>query len=64
MPKTTGEHWMSTADACARLGVGLRSLYRMIDTGELPAYKFGRLIRLLTADVDAYARHRDGPTTG
>lgn len=54
---------MSTADACARLGVGLRSLYRMIDTGELAAYKFGRVIRLRTADVDAYARHRDGPTT-
>lgn len=63
MPKTTGEHWMSTADACARLDVGLRSLYRIIDTGELAAYKFGRVIRLRTADVDAYARHRDGPTT-
>ena len=60
MPKTTGEHWMSTADACARLGVGLRALYRMIDTGELPAYKFGRVIRLRTTDVEAYLRHREG----
>lgn len=54
---------MSTADACARLGIGLRSLYRTIDTGALPAYKIGRLIRLRTADVEAYARQRDGPST-
>ena len=45
---------MSTADACARLGIGLRSLYRIIDIGQLPAYKFGRVIRLRTADVEAY----------
>lgn len=51
---------MSTADACARLGVALRTLYRIIDTGELPAYKFGRVIRLRTADVDAYIEAKDG----
>ena len=45
---------MSTADACARLGIGLCTLYRIIDIGELPAYKFGRVIRLRTADVEAY----------
>ena len=28
------------------LGVNLRTLYRFIDAGDLPAYKFGRVIRL------------------
>ncbi len=46
--------WLSTKEAAARLGVTLRSLYKFVDEGELPAYKFGRVIRLKGADVDAY----------
>ena len=56
MPKSTGADWMSTTDACAHLGITLRALYRIIDTGGLPAYKFGRLIRLRTVDVEAFGR--------
>ncbi len=46
--------WLSTKDAAERLGVTLRSLYRFIDEGGLAAYKFGRVIRLKEADVDAF----------
>jgi excisionase family DNA binding protein len=46
--------WLSTKEAAARLGVALRSLYRFIDEGELPAYKLGRVIRLKEEDVDTY----------
>ncbi len=46
--------WLSTKEAAGRLGVTLRSLYRFIDEGDLPAYKFGRVIRLKEADVDGY----------
>jgi excisionase family DNA binding protein len=46
--------WLSTKEAAAHLGVTLRSLYRYIDEGDLAAYKFGRVIRLKTADVDSY----------
>lgn len=46
--------WVSTKDAAAYLGVNLRTLYRFIDEGELPAYKFGRVIRLLQSDLDAF----------
>ena len=55
--------WMSTKDAAAYLGVNLRTLYRFIDAGELPAYKFGRVIRLRRGDVDQFisaARIRPG----
>ena len=38
--------WMGTREACERLGVTLRTLYRFIDEGQLPAYKMGRVIRL------------------
>ena len=46
--------WLSTKESAERLGVTLRSLYRFIDEGGLAAYKFGRVIRLKEADVDAF----------
>lgn len=46
--------WLSTKAASARLGLTLRTLYRIIDAGQLPAYKFGRVIRLRQDDVDAF----------
>jgi len=46
--------WLSTKEAAERLGVTLRSLYRFIDEGGVPAYKFGRVIRLKEADVEAF----------
>lgn len=46
--------WISTAEAAECLGIGPRTRYRLIDHGELPAYKFGRVIRLQQAEVDQY----------
>jgi excisionase family DNA binding protein len=46
--------WLSTADAAKRLGVSLRTLYKFVDEGGLPAYKFGRVIRLQEGEVDAF----------
>ena len=46
--------WLSTRDASERLGVTLRTLYRFIDEGKLPAYQLGRVIRLKSDDVDSF----------
>lgn len=46
--------WLSTADAADRLGINTRTLYRLIDSGEISAYKFGRVIRLQGKDVEAF----------
>lgn len=46
--------WLSTADAAKALGITPRTLYRFIDQGELAAYRFGRVIRIKQADVDAF----------
>jgi excisionase family DNA binding protein len=46
--------WMSTEAAAAYIGITARTLYRFIDEGHLTAYRFGRVIRLKTEDVDAY----------
>jgi excisionase family DNA binding protein len=47
-------NWMSTQEAAEKLGITVRTLYRLIDHGELAAYKFGRVIRLQEADVDGF----------
>jgi excisionase family DNA binding protein len=55
---------MSTRDACERLGVTLRTLYRFIDEGQLPAYKMGRVIRLQSSDIESFiVRMRIEPGT-
>lgn len=46
--------WLSTAEASKLLGINTRTLYRLIDAGEIPAYKFGRVIRVQAPDVRAY----------
>ena len=51
---STPIHWLSTADAAKYLGITSRTLYRFIDEGQLPGYRFGRVIRLTEAEVDAF----------
>lgn len=46
--------WLSTKEAARKLGITSRTLYRLIDSGQVPAYKFGRVIRLQDAEVDAF----------
>lgn len=49
-----GRHWLSTKEAAQLLDVRVRRLYELIDTGRIPAYKFGRVIRLQRREVLAY----------
>jgi excisionase family DNA binding protein len=46
--------WLSTREAARRLGITTRTLYRLIDSGQIPAYKFGRVIRLQEGEVDTF----------
>ncbi len=46
--------WMSSGEAADALGLRTRTLYRLIDEGQLPAYRFGRVIRLRRDEVAAF----------
>jgi excisionase family DNA binding protein len=46
--------WLSTSQAAGQLGITTRTLYRLIDSGQLPAYRFGRVIRLKEQEVEAF----------
>lgn len=55
------DEWLSTTEAADVIGVPLRRLYRLIDEGAVPAYKFGRVIRLRRVDVDLYRAGGSAP---
>jgi excisionase family DNA binding protein len=46
--------WLSTRDAAAYLGITPRTVYKLIDTDQLRAYRFGRVIRIRGRDLDTY----------
>lgn len=46
--------WVGSREAAQILGVSLRTLYRLIDEGQLVGYQIGRNIRLRPSDLDAY----------
>lgn len=46
--------WLNTDEAARRLGITTRTLYRFIDKGRIPAYRFGRVFRLKQTDVDTF----------
>ncbi|MEX1177435.1 MAG: helix-turn-helix domain-containing protein [Nitriliruptor sp.] len=46
--------WLSTKEAARRLGIANRTLYRLIDEGQVTAYKFGRVIRIQESDVEGF----------
>lgn len=45
--------WLGTKAAASYLGVTPRTLYRLIDTGDVPAYRLGRVIRVKEEDLVA-----------
>lgn len=51
---TADIQWVNTGEAAKRLGVTTRTLYRFIDEGQLPAYRFGRVIRLKEKDIAGF----------
>lgn len=52
--ESDGITWLGTPEAARYLGISQRTLYRLIDSGELRAYKLGRVVRLQKSDVDAF----------
>ena len=43
--------WLNTVESARRLGITPRTLRRFIDEGDIPAYRFGRVIRLKESEV-------------
>ena len=67
--RPASEGWVDFAGAAERLGVTVRFMKRLRERGDIPYYKFGKLVRFRIADVEAYAErnrvpHRVPASTG
>lgn len=51
--------FLSADQVAERLAVSRMTIYRLIHTGELPAHRVGRSIRIRERDFDAYLRQTD-----
>lgn len=51
---TETDVWLGTPAVARRLQVNVRTVYRFIDDKKLTAYRFGRVIRVKEADLDAF----------
>lgn len=55
--------WLGTAAAARHLGLTPRALYRLVNDGLVPAYRFGRVFRYKRSDLNEFieaARVRPG----
>lgn len=51
--------FLTVAEAAATLQLSPKTIYRAIESGELPHHRFGRAVRIALADLEAFAnRHR------
>jgi len=48
--------WLNVEDIAAELGINKMTVYRMLEAGTIPSYRFGRLYRVKPEDLDAYIR--------
>ena len=48
------ERWLGTPEVASRLGLTLRTVYKLIDDGQLAAHGFGRVMRVRTDDLDRF----------
>lgn len=55
---TETKQYLSIRDVCARLGVDYKTIYRQIQSGELPASKIGTVYRIAVEDVESYVASR------
>ncbi len=58
IPKPEHEAFLTTDEVLAYLQVNLRTVYRLIDAGKLPAVRVGRQWRFRRADIDAWLDQR------
>lgn len=50
------DRWLSIGEICAYLGVSNDSVYKWIDTREMPAHRMGRLWKFKKDEVDEWVK--------
>ncbi len=56
MSNTKHSEWLSLKDVQQLLGIGRTKAYELVTTGELPAVRIGRCIRVNRKELDEWLR--------
>ena len=56
MSSTKYSEWLSLKDVQQMLGIGRTKTYELVTTGELPAVRIGRCIRVNRQELDEWLR--------
>lgn len=56
MDTSVQKEWLSVTEVQQVLGIGRTKAYRMVTSGEIPAVRIGRLVRVNRAELDAWAK--------
>lgn len=48
------DDWFGSPAAAKYLGLNQRTIYKLVDQGDLRGYKLGRVVRFRKTDLDAY----------
>jgi excisionase family DNA binding protein len=56
MSNTKHSEWLSLKDVQQLLGIGRTKTYELVTTGELPALRIGRCIRVNRRELDEWLR--------
>jgi prophage regulatory protein len=54
MTKTEHSEWLSLKDVQQLVGIGRTKAYELVVTGELPAVRIGRCIRVNRGEIDEW----------
>lgn len=61
MDKCEEKEWLTIADFQNWIGLGRSKAYQLVQSGEIPSYRIGRVVRLRRKDVEAWlAENRSG----
>ncbi len=62
MSKETSERFVTVAEVADRLRVSTMTVYRLIQSGDLPAARIGKSYRLREEDIDVFLAQRFNAT--
>ncbi|EDP62760.1 hypothetical protein BAL199_23167 [alpha proteobacterium BAL199] len=58
---TQSQKLLTVVEAATALQLSTKTIYRAVESGDLPHHRFGRAVRIALTDLEAFAnRHRSG----
>ena len=54
--KEMSDRWLSVKEICSYMGVSSDTVYRCVETHEMPVHRMGRLFKFKISEIDAWVK--------